>query len=126
MSQRTGSATPAHETTRGVVTRLQGSALWRDSAFLKLWTGQSISLEATANSNSPIPKPSSIHEGGQFEPTVDPVSGRLMDSNSEYKVLSTITETHEEHNGVNASTVYGTLYLYAGMAPCASCNSMIN
>jgi hypothetical protein len=39
---------------------------------------------------SPIPKPKPKSEGGQFQPTVDSRTHRLMDTDAEYKVLSTM------------------------------------
>lgn len=75
-----------------------------------------------AKSPTPLPKPKS--EGGQFEPTIDSrfCPGRLMDTDAEYKVLSSIADTLETCYGIQ---VKGSLYLYTELQPCESCNNVL-
>ncbi|NES98984.1 MAG: hypothetical protein F6K62_18435 [Sphaerospermopsis sp. SIO1G2] len=72
---------------------------------------------------SPIPqRPKPKSEGGQFEPTIDPYTGYLMDTDSEYKVLSEIADTLEKFYNVY---VKGNIYLYTERQPCQSCEGVI-
>ncbi len=81
-------------------------------------------VEATSKggSKSPIPRPLPKSEGGQFEPSVDSRTGRLMDTDAEYKVFSAIADTLElsYDRGVK-----GNLYLYSELQPCESCNNVL-
>lgn len=71
---------------------------------------------------SPIDIPKSKSEGGQFEPAIDGYSGRLMDTDAEYKVLSEIAEKLEMFYDLQ---VEGNLYLYTELQPCESCQSIL-
>lgn len=71
---------------------------------------------------SPIPKPLPKSAGGQFEPTLDPDSGRVMHTDAEYKVLSAIADTLEMFYNLS---VEGNLYLYTELKPCPSCHSVL-
>lgn len=71
---------------------------------------------------SPIPKrPQPKSEGGQFQPTIG-LHGCLMDTDSEYKVLSEIAETLEKSYNIH---VQGNIYLYTERQPCQSCEGVI-
>lgn len=71
---------------------------------------------------SPIPQPLPKSQGGQFEPSIDSYSGRLMDTDAEYKVLSVIAETLEMFYDLE---IEGNLYLYSELQPCESCKSIL-
>jgi hypothetical protein len=77
---------------------------------------------ATSRAKSPtdVPKPKSL--GGQFEPIIDSYSGRLMDTDAEYKLLSAIAETLEIVYNID---VEGSLYLYTELQPCESCQNIL-
>lgn len=81
-----------------------------------------IEVGATSRAKSPSPIPLAKSRGGQFEPIVDSYSGRLMDTDAEYKALSAIADTLE--NYYNCS-VEGTLCLYTERQPCESCLGII-
>lgn len=66
----------------------------------------------------PLPK----SEGGQFEPSIDSRTGRSMNTDAEYKVLSVIAETIEM---AYDREVEGSLYLYSELQPCESCNDVL-
>lgn len=67
---------------------------------------------------TPIPK----SEGGQFEPSVDSRTGRVMDTDAEYKVLSAIADVLEMSYDLQ---VEGNLYLYSELQPCESCQYVL-
>ncbi|WP_232317097.1 deaminase domain-containing protein [Anabaena sp. CA = ATCC 33047] len=72
---------------------------------------------------SPIPQlPTPKSAGGQFEPSIDSRTGRLMDTDAEYKVLSEIAHILEMFYDLQ---VKGKLYLYTEFQPCESCNSVL-
>lgn len=77
---------------------------------------------ATSRAKSPTPIPIPKSQGGQFEPTVDSYSGRLMDTDAEYKALSAIAETLEDFYNCE---IQGKLYLYTERSPCESCLSVL-
>ncbi|WP_353930514.1 deaminase domain-containing protein [Okeanomitos corallinicola TIOX110] len=82
-----------------------------------------VGATAKGGKKSPIPqKPQLKSKGGQFEPTIDPYSGHLMDTDSEYKVLSEIAETLEKSYNIH---VQGNIYLYTERQPCQSCEGVI-
>lgn len=66
----------------------------------------------------PLPK----SEGGQFEPSIDSRTGRSMNTDAEYKVLSVIAENIEM---AYDREVEGSLYLYSELQPCESCNDVL-
>jgi hypothetical protein len=76
----------------------------------------------TSRSKSPSPKPQPKSEGGQFEPTRDSYSERLMDTDAEYKVFSAIADTLEMFYDLE---VEGELYFYTELEPCESCNNVL-
>ncbi len=71
---------------------------------------------------SPIPRPLAKSKGGQFEPSIDSRTARLMDTDAEYKVLSAIAETLEASYDVD---VKGSLYLYSELQLCESCDHVL-
>jgi hypothetical protein len=80
-------------------------------------------IGATSRAKSPIailPLPKS--KGGQFEPSIDSYSQRIMDTDAEYKALSAIAETLEYFNN---SLRQGKLYLYTERKPCESCQNIV-
>lgn len=71
---------------------------------------------------SPIPQPKPRSEEGYFEPSCDSRTGRVMNTDAEYKVLSAIAETLDvSYDG----EIGGNLYLYTELQPCLSCNDVI-
>jgi len=96
-------------------------------AIAEIYLNGDISFAAGATSKggrkSPIPEiPIPKSKGGQFEPSVDSRTGRLMDTDAEYKVLSEIAKILK--NNYNAS-ISGFLYLYTELQPCESCISIL-
>lgn len=71
---------------------------------------------------SPIPKPNPKSEGGQFQPIEDSYSGRVMDTDAEYKVLSAIADILESHYPLQLE---GTVYFYTELKPCDSCHEIV-
>uniref|UniRef100_B8HLN7 CMP/dCMP deaminase zinc-binding n=1 Tax=Cyanothece sp. (strain PCC 7425 / ATCC 29141) TaxID=395961 RepID=B8HLN7_CYAP4 len=93
-------------------------------AEVYLRNGVSFGTGATSRGGckSPIPKPKPKSEGGQFEPSVDSRTNRMMDTDAEYKVLSEIAEILEKSYDPE---VEGDLYLYSELQPCQSCQCVI-
>lgn len=89
---------------------------------LHLTNGTIIGTGATSKLKSPTPKPKKQSEGGQFQPTIDPYSGRIMDTDAEYKALSALAETLEN---VHPEIRQGIVYLYTEKRPCNSCLGII-
>ena len=87
-----------------------------------LSNGITFGTGATSRAKSPTPKPKSKSEGGQFDPIVDSYSGRLMDTDAEYKALSAIADTLDLFS---KSEVEGKLHLYTERKPCESCISVL-
>jgi len=85
--------------------------------------GISFGAAATSRFQSPAPQPLPRSQGGQFEPIIDSYSGRLMDTDSEYKALSAIADQLDEAN--YGSQLQGKIYLYTERAPCESCTGVI-
>jgi len=77
---------------------------------------------ATSRAKSPIPIPPRKSQGGQFEPSLDSRTRRLMNTDAEYKVLSAIAETLERSYDLE---IEGSLYLYTELQPCESCNDVL-
>ncbi len=77
---------------------------------------------ATSRAKSPIPIPPPKSQGGQFEPSLDSRTRRLMDTDAEYKILSAIAETLERSYDLE---IEGSLYLYTELQPCESCNDVL-
>lgn len=84
--------------------------------------GVSFSVGATSRAKSPVAIPKSKSQGGQFKPIVDSFSGRIMDTDAEYKALSAIADTLD---GFDVSLREGKLYLYTERKPCESCKGII-
>ncbi|WP_071189100.1 deaminase domain-containing protein [Trichormus sp. NMC-1] len=78
-------------------------------------------LEATSNKKSPIPRPKPRSEGGKFQPGLDSYSGRIMDTDAEYKLLSKIADILEIDYNLQ---IEGYLYLYTEQHPCQSCQDV--
>lgn len=79
-------------------------------------------MGATSRAKSPAPKPVPRSQGGIFEPSIDPYSDRLMDTDAEYKLLSAIATVLEQHYHQSAQ---GQLYLYTERKPCQSCEQVL-
>lgn len=97
-------------------------------AVVEVYIPNLISFSAGATSKggrkSPIPDiPIPKSQGGQFEPTVDSYSQRLMDSDSEYKVLDEIAKNLDQYSN---TLLEGKLYLYSELKPCESCQGIIS
>ncbi|MGA1283314.1 MAG: deaminase domain-containing protein [Prochlorothrix sp.] len=71
---------------------------------------------------SPIPQPPPRSQGGQFEPSWDSYSGRIMDTDAELKVLDAIATTLATRYD---RTVSGSLYLYTELQLCTSCRGVV-
>ncbi|AUT01889.1 hypothetical protein CLI64_16675 [Nostoc sp. CENA543] len=96
-------------------------------AIAELYLDNNVAFCAGATSKggskSPLrttPTPKS--EGGQFQPSIDSRTNRLMDTDAEYKVLSEIAHILEMFYDLQ---VKGKLYLYTEFQPCESCNSVL-
>ena len=74
---------------------------------------------------SPIPMPKPRSKGGQFQPIIDPYSGRNtpMNTDAEYKALSALADTLDEF--VPKDEHEGKLYLYTERKPCQSCQGIL-
>jgi The BURPS668_1122 family of deaminases len=83
--------------------------------------GTSFGTGSTSRVSGLAPKPLPKSQGGQFEPTIDSHTKRVMDTDSEYKVLS---ETSEQLGQPN-SKANGKAYLYTERKPCESCDGII-
>jgi hypothetical protein len=77
---------------------------------------------ATSRASSPAPLPEPKSRGGQFEPTVDSVSGRVMDTDAEYKALSELASKLEKDGLQDAK---GKVFLHTELYPCESCLDVI-
>ncbi|WP_040957419.1 deaminase domain-containing protein [Planktothrix agardhii] len=86
-----------------------------------LINGISFGVGATSRTKSPIPKPTSKSEGGQFDPII--YEGYLRDHDAEYKALSAVADTLEMFDN---DQVEGKLYLYTERIPCRSCWGVID
>lgn len=84
--------------------------------------GVSFGIGPTSRAKSPVSIPKSKSQGGQFEPIVDSFSGRIMDTDAEYKALSAIADTLD---GFDVIFREGRLYLYTERKPCESCQGII-
>jgi hypothetical protein len=91
-------------------------------AEVHLQNGVSFGAGATSRER-PISIPPPKSKGGQFEPTIDSRTQRIMDTDAEYKVLTIIAKTLED---IYELTISGNLYLYTELQPCESCKSIIN
>ncbi|CAN1210816.1 CMP/dCMP-type deaminase domain-containing protein [Tumidithrix helvetica PCC 7403] len=95
-------------------------------AVAEIYLTQNIAFCAGATSRggrqSPIQIPIPKSQGGQFEPSVDSRTDRLMDTDAEYKVLSEIANILDKDYNDQAK---GNLYLYTEYQPCESCNSIL-
>ena len=80
-----------------------------------------ISVEATSRGKSPAPKPQPRSQGGYFEPSIDPSTNRLMDTDAEYKALSALAAKLD----ATARQKFGVVYLFTELQPCRSCASVI-
>lgn len=93
-------------------------------AVLEYWPychNRACIVEATSQANSPAPLPKSKRDGGFFDPSWDPVSERVMDTDSEYRLLSRLANILVR----SKRKARGTVYLYTERAPCESCKGVI-
>jgi hypothetical protein len=90
--------------------------------YVSLVLQEPISVEATSRANSPSPLPLPRSQGGYFEPSTDPSTNRLMDTDAEYKALS---ELARRLDATPAWQKVGVVYLFTEREPCASCASVI-
>ncbi|MBD2500343.1 deaminase domain-containing protein [Anabaena azotica] len=96
-------------------------------AIAELYLDGNVAFCAGATSKggrkSPIPNiPTPKSAGGQFEPSIDSRTERMMDTDAEYKVLSEIAHILETYYDLQ---VQGKLYLYTEFQPCESCSNVI-
>lgn len=91
-------------------------------AELYLAQGIVLGMGATSRAKSPAMEAKPRSQGGQFEPSMDSFTGRIMDTDAEYKLLSAIADTLElcYNRGIQ-----GQLYLYTERQPCESCERVI-
>lgn len=75
-------------------------------------------IDATSRAKGSAPLPLRRSAGGHFEPSVDPVSGRVMDTDAEYKAIS---ELARRLSCAVAERSIGAAYLFTEMQPCHSC-----
>lgn len=80
-----------------------------------------IQVGATSRAKSPSPLPLPRSQGGYFEPSLDPDTGRPMDTDAEYKALSELAAQLDAAVGQKI----GVVYLFSELQPCASCRSVI-
>ncbi|MCB9762026.1 MAG: hypothetical protein H6739_19540 [Alphaproteobacteria bacterium] len=94
------------------------------SAEVRLGDGETLRKHGTSRAK-PIDKPKPKSQGGHFEPSIDSHSGRVMDTDSEYKVLSALADDLIEKYGDDAVKMKGKIHLYTEMSPCESCARVI-
>lgn len=87
------------------------------------FTGLSVGATSKGGKKSPLDVPQPRSQGGQFEPSVDSRTQRLMDTDAEYKVISEMAKLLERTHGRQAT---GSLYLYTELQPCESCDDILN
>jgi len=90
------------------------------AARLELDDGTVLEQAATSKTG-PLDRPIPRSEGGQFEPGFDPVSGRKMNTDAEYKLYSWAAD-HLEASGKTSPR--GTFYLYTEIEQCSSCKDV--
>ena len=92
-------------------------------AEIYLSNGVAFCAGATSKRKGPIPDPPLTRsQGGQFEPSIDSRTGRSMNTDAEYKVLSEIAKVLEMFYDLERK---GSLYLYSELQPCESCNEVL-
>lgn len=89
--------------------------------YVSLVLGERIAVEATSRAKSPSPLPPPRSQGGYFDPSIDPSTNRLMDTDAEYKALSELARLLD----ATAGRKIGVVYLFTEREPCASCASVI-
>jgi hypothetical protein len=82
----------------------------------------SIEVAATSRDKSPTPLPRPRLQGGYFEPSFDPSTGRLMNTDAEYKALTDLARRLDE---MPAWQRVGVVYLFSERQPCSSCTDVI-
>lgn len=121
-----------------IATRLRRSAEMIRSFYLKkpypksnvavaevyMSDGSVFGTSSTSKAAGLAPKPLPRSKGGEFEPTRDPVVGRVMDTDAEYKVLSAVANTLDEMSAGGGPQVT-RVYLFSERAPCSSCWGVI-
>lgn len=96
-------------------------------AEVVLEDGAEFAQDATSRVEGPLSdRPVPRSQGGYFEPTVDSISNRVMDTDAEYKVLSDLAAklTNRYGQGARAS-LRGRLHLFTELSPCDSCALVI-
>jgi len=88
--------------------------------------GAPLSQRATSRMTAPLPdRPRPRSQGGQFEPSVDSRSGRVMDTDPEYKVMAWLGEQLDARHPGSPQAARGRVYLYSEMYLCDSCQSVV-
>jgi hypothetical protein len=90
------------------------------AARLELDNG-SILEQAATSKRGPLDRPVPRSAGGHFEPSYDPISGRIMDTDPEYKLYSWAAD---QVTSSGKASPRGTLHLYTEMAQCSSCRGV--
>jgi putative deaminase of polymorphic toxin system len=84
--------------------------------------GRRCIIDATSRAKGTAPLPRKRSEGGFFEPSADPVSGRsTMNTDAEYKLLSELARRLHDLDGRRSA---GVVYLYTELKPCESCQGV--
>lgn len=92
-------------------------------ALTEVYLSDGVSFGTGSSSRVPglAQKPLPKSQGGHFEPTIDSHTRRIMDTDSEYKVLSEVSEQLSQKD----PQASGRAYLYTERKPCESCNRII-
>jgi RHS repeat-associated protein len=90
------------------------------SARLELDNGNVLYKDATSTNKGPLPdRPATLSDdNGLFDPTYDRISGRVMDTDSEFKLFDYLAR---ELNKLPESQRSGTLDLFTEQDMCGSC-----
>ena len=90
-------------------------------------TGTDFRQQATSKGRGPLPdRPTPRSKGGQFEPSVDTGSKRLMDTDAEYKLLDWLGQKLDAEHPGSPQDARGTVNLYSEMQLCESCQSIVS
>ena len=107
-----------------VVLFLANDRVFAVGATSRGWSGKDECIpKSTSQRKSPIfKKPLPKSQGGQFEPIIDSYSGRIMDTDAEYKILSAAADALDLLPNTEQR---GKLYLYTERESCESCQSVL-
>jgi len=75
-------------------------------------------IDATSRARGTAPLPQPRSSGGFFQPSIDPVSGRVMDTDAEYKSISELARVLSLEDAERSA---GVVYLFTELEPCRSC-----